>query len=104
MNSGEVVRMKTAKLLFGNAEVRGEASFRAPKGKRIAFIVLGSEDDDGTNPIDAEEMLRSWGFSKESAAFDILRDVQLWCKLNPDEKFSFTLAERIDAAIPKAGA
>lgn len=60
---GMVCPMKSMSIIFGN-KTEGEMtlSYKKPKNQRYVFMLLGVENDDGTEPLDCEKRLNEMGW------------------------------------------
>lgn len=66
MKRGDIVRTKSVKAEFGNAEFRGSATHKAFNGQHMVFLMLGSAKMG--EPFDAEAALRRMGWVPASEA------------------------------------
>lgn len=62
---GMVAPMKSMNIIFGD-KTNGEMtlSYKKPKGKRYVFMLLGTENDDGTEPLDCKKRLNELGWKE----------------------------------------
>ena len=60
---GNVCPMKSMTIVRGN-KTDGELSltYRKPKGKNYVFLLLGVENDNGTDPLDCEKRMNELGW------------------------------------------
>jgi hypothetical protein len=67
---GQVCPMKSMTIVHGD-KADGElmVSYKKPKGKRYVFMLLGLENDDGTEPLDCEKRLHDMGWQKREGAW-----------------------------------
>ncbi len=64
MNIGDIVSTTAFRAEFGRKGGEGGwASYRAPKGERLVFLLLGSAPTDGSAPLDAEKVLNALGWT-----------------------------------------
>lgn len=66
MNIGDVVAMNGCKIEFGTKTEGGAVTYRAPKGERFVFLLLGSTPIDGSAPLDPDDVLKELGWSPTS--------------------------------------
>ena len=60
---GMITPMKSCTIIHGDKST-GEImmSYRKPKGQRYVFMILGVENDDGTDPLDCAAVLGQMGW------------------------------------------
>jgi len=61
-----VVAMNGCKIEFGTKTEGGAVTYRAPKGERFVFLLLGSTPIDGSAPLDPDDVLKELGWSPTS--------------------------------------
>ncbi len=65
MRTGDIVRTRGINVVFETATTRGAASFKAPKGSRFVFLVLGA--DASGNELDPKAILAALGYVPDPA-------------------------------------
>lgn len=67
MQRGDLVNMTACTIVSDDGDLR--LSYRAPKGERFVFLLLGSEPKDGSKPLDGEAIMKHMGWVKDEAAW-----------------------------------
>lgn len=62
MNVGDLVRMHSCVIQVEFPEGSGSFTYRAPKGQRFVFLVMGVEPKDGSAPLDGIASLGELGW------------------------------------------
>ncbi|AFO71702.1 hypothetical protein phiCbK_187 [Caulobacter phage phiCbK] len=68
MRAGEVVNMTSCEIVSEDGDLR--LRYRAPKGRRFVFLVLGDEPKDGSAPLNCQAVLERMGWQKNPAAWN----------------------------------
>jgi hypothetical protein len=62
MKVGEIVRMKSAVVQFGNAKARGSATMKAMPGRQMFFLFLGAYDPENPDSFQPRDILKTMGW------------------------------------------
>lgn len=62
MHKGVVVPATSIRMIYDNSSVIN-ADYKAPKGRRFVFLLLGDESKDESDRMDPEAALRSLGWN-----------------------------------------
>lgn len=59
---GDVVATRNIRAYFTAPEAKGWGEYKAEKGNNMAFLYLGQEPIDGSNPLNPDEVLKKMGW------------------------------------------
>jgi hypothetical protein len=62
MKIGDLAPMTSCTVVYGDKSQSMRLSFKAPKGRRMVFMLLGDEAADGSDPIDGKAVLEAMGW------------------------------------------
>jgi hypothetical protein len=68
LNIGDLANMTACSVVRGTKADNIRLSYKAKRGRRMVFLFLGDEPDDGSRPIDGEAILNTMGWVRKVGA------------------------------------
>lgn len=63
MKVGDIITTRNIRHYFTGKEAKGWAEYKAEKGKNMAFLYLGQEPKDGSEPLDIDKRMKELGWT-----------------------------------------